>query len=183
MNTILAFARVASAIQDARLDIIGDGSLEGECRKLIESLDLTDRVTLHGARHSDFVLALLKEASVFAQHSVTAPDGDMEGLPVSVLEAMACGLPVVSTRHSGIPEAVEEGRTGLLVEEHDVEGMAEAILGLLKDPQRAAAMGRAGRERILSHFTRERSRDRLREILGISVLDDAGALHMERLGA
>jgi glycosyltransferase involved in cell wall biosynthesis len=107
------------------------------------------------------------KAQAFVQHSVEASDGDCEGLPVAILEAMGHGLPVVSTRHSGIPEAVSDGETGLLVEEHDVDGMADAMCALLEDPARAEAMGRAGRARVEAHFTHEKTAARLREIMGL----------------
>jgi len=83
---------------------------------------------------------------------------------------MACALPVVSTRHSGIPEAVEDGMTGLLVDEHDVEGMAAAMATLLDNRERAAAMGAAGRRRVLDHYTLDHARDRLRAIMGFAPL-------------
>jgi glycosyltransferase involved in cell wall biosynthesis len=100
------------------------------------------------------------------QHSVTGPNGDTEGLPVAIVEAMASALPVLSTRHSGIPEVVLDGETGLLVDEHDVSGMAEAMATLLGDTNRARAMGEAGRRRVLANFTHDHVRDRLRAIMG-----------------
>jgi len=168
--TIAAFDRIAGRYPDARLDIIGDGPLARRCRNLIGRLELNDRVCMHGFKDPDFVAGLMREASIFLQHSLTAADGDCEGLPVAILEAMASALPVVSTWHSGIPEAVEDGITGLLVEERDVEGMAAAIAGLLDDQERGAAMGAAGRRRVLEHFTLEQSRDRLRAIMGFPPL-------------
>ena len=121
---------------------------------------------MHGAQGSDFVVGLLREASLFVQHSVTARNGDAEGLPIAILEAMASAVPVVSTWHSGIPEAVLHNVTGQLVDEHDVEGMAGAMIKLFDYPERAVMMGAAGRKRILAHFTHERARDRLRTIIG-----------------
>jgi glycosyltransferase involved in cell wall biosynthesis len=79
---------------------------------------------------------------------------------------MASAIPIVSTRHSGIVEAVADGVTGLLVNEHDVDGMAQAMAGLLADPNRSARMGAAGREQVLSHYTHAHTRDRLRAIMG-----------------
>src|SRR5581483_7170629 len=102
-----------------------------------------------------------------AQHSITAPDGDTEGLPVSILEAMACSLPVVATRHAGIPEAVEDGVSGFLVAEKDVNGMAIAMADLLENPERAKTMGMAGRERVCQNFTTTRSGERLRFVVGL----------------
>ena len=171
-NTILAFARIAERFPGARLDIVGDGELAAACEKLVARLGLAGRVRLHGKRDPGFVADVLSSASIFAQHSVTAADGDCEGMPVAVLEAMSCALPVVSTRHSGIADAVQDGITGLLVAEHDVDGMADAIASLLEDPARAEAMGKAGRRRVLDNFTQRRARDRLRAVMGLPQLCD-----------
>jgi len=110
----------------------------------------------------------MAKADIFLQHSVTDPtNGDMEGLPVAILEAMARGLPVVSTRHAGIPEQVVEEQTGILVDEGDVDGMAKGILRLAIDPSLRQRMGQAGHRRALANFMWERNRDELREVMGI----------------
>ena len=132
---------------------------------------MTDRVTLHGALGRDACARLMHRASIFVQHSVTAPNGDTEGLPIVVLEAMASGLPVVSTRHSGIPEAVADGETGLLVAEGDVAGMGAGLARLLADPALAARMGAAGHARFLAGFTQAATLARLRAALGLPVHD------------
>jgi colanic acid/amylovoran biosynthesis glycosyltransferase len=174
--TIEAFARVRQRFPKAELDMVGgEGPLADRCATLIHDLGLGDSVRMHGVQTHEFVADLLQRASLFVQHSVTAPDGDAEGLPVAILEAMSAALPVVSTRHSGIPEAVEEGVTGLLVDEHDVTGMATAMAQLLDDQGRAAAMGMAGRQRVIEHFTQEQARDRLRAMMGLSGIATATA--------
>ena len=165
--TIAAFGKIADRFPNARLDIVGDGPLAERCRRLIADLGLSDRVCLHGRQNHEFVSELMGRASMFVQHSVTSAFGDVEGMPVSVLEAMASALPVVSTRHSGIPEAVEQGVSGLLVAERDVDGMAEAMASLLNDQARAAQMGAAGRRRVLERYTQERSGETLRAIMGL----------------
>jgi glycosyltransferase involved in cell wall biosynthesis len=167
--TINAFAGVLQQFPGARLDMIGDGPLREQCQSLITHRGLGGAVRLLGVRSSEDVAETLNRASLFIQHSVTAPDGNTEGLPVALLEAMASGLPVVATRHSGIPEAVSDGETGILVEENDVQGMMQAIAALLADPGRAQAMGKAGRARILAHFTQAHMRDRLRAVMGLSL--------------
>jgi colanic acid/amylovoran biosynthesis glycosyltransferase len=168
--TIAAFGKIAARYPQARLDMIGDGPLASRCRALIGELGLGEQVRLLGIRGSDSVAKLMSQASLFVQHSVIAENGDMEGFPVAILEAMGSALPVVSTRHSGIPEAVEECVTGLLVDEHDVEGMAGAMSTLLHDTERAAKMGLAGRKRLLAHYTHVQARDRLRAIMGFAAL-------------
>ncbi|TIR30181.1 MAG: glycosyltransferase [Mesorhizobium sp.] len=168
--TIEAFARIASRFPEARLDLVGDGPLMARSRALVEQENLADRVIFHGYRSTEFVQGMMQNAAVFVQHSVTARNGDMEGLPVSILEAMASALPVVATRHSGIPEAVVDGETGVLVEEHDIKSTAEALASLLADTRRAARMGDAGRRRVLDHFTQRHTRDRLRRAMALPAI-------------
>lgn len=165
--TIRAFAAAAADRPAAQLDIIGEGPLRPACEAEIAAHGLGDRVRLLGAQPHARVEALLQGASIFLQHSVEAPDGDIEGLPVAVLEAMFTAVPVVATRHSGIPEAAVDGSTALLVEEHDTEAMGAAIVRLLDAPELARSMGAAGRERALSRFTRTQSHARLRTIMGL----------------
>ncbi len=166
--TIRAFAQICGQCPDARLDMIGDGPLADECRDLIGRFGLHDRIRMHGAQPHDVIAQMMQTASLFVQHSVEAKDGNTEGLPVSILEAMTAGLPVVATMHSGIPEVVDDRATGLLVSEHDVDGMASAMAELLGDLDRARMFGEAGRERILKNYTRAQSRDRLRDVMGLS---------------
>jgi colanic acid/amylovoran biosynthesis glycosyltransferase len=166
---IAAFAVAAASHPGATLEIIGDGPLMDRCRKEVRDLGLAERVVLHGARSHAFVRERMQVASVFAQHSVTASNGDTEGLGVAILEAMVSGLPVVSTRHDGIPETVLEGETGLLVDERDIVGMGRAIRALLSDPEHARVLGDAGRARALAHFTRTTSIARLREVMRLRI--------------
>jgi glycosyltransferase involved in cell wall biosynthesis len=163
--TIEAFARIAADFPRARLDLVGDGPLRARCEALVAARGLGDRVTLHGALDHAAVGGFARRAAVFALHSVTDPFGQTEGFPVAISEAMASALPVVSTRHSGIPEHVQDGVTGILVDEHDVEAMARALAALLADPDRAADMGRAGRRYALEHLTRAGSYRRFRELM------------------
>jgi glycosyltransferase involved in cell wall biosynthesis len=163
--TIEAFARIAAAFPEARLDIVGDGPLRGACEALVAAKGLGDRVSLHGAQDHAAITGFTRRAAVFVLHSVTDPFGQTEGFPVAIAEAMASQLPVISTRHSGIPEHVQDGTTGLLVAEGDVEGTAHAMAVLLADPERAAEMGRAGRRYALEHLTRRRSHQRLWEVM------------------
>ncbi len=168
--TIEAFSKVCDQFPDARLEMIGTGPLFGRCKKTIQRLGLESKVVLHGLRDHDFVAEVMGRSAMFVQHSVVSDDGDAEGMPVSVMEAMASALPVVATRHSGIPETVLENTCGLLVEEHDVDGMAGAIAKLLADPILAAKLGAAGRGRILGDFTHQHTGARLRAILGSSAV-------------
>jgi colanic acid/amylovoran biosynthesis glycosyltransferase len=175
-HTVSAFARVAAKTPTAALDFIGDGHLLEECRNLAKQLAVADKVHFHGAQPFETVRKFMSQASIFLQHSVMSKSGDCEGLPVAILEAMASALPVVSTRHSGIPEAVLDGETGLLVDEHDVEGMAAAILRLLSDPGHLRAMGEAGRRRVISHYAHALTTERLCSILKLEPAVEGNAL-------
>jgi colanic acid/amylovoran biosynthesis glycosyltransferase len=153
LATIVAFAEVARRVPEARLRLIGDGSLRPACEQLRHQLGLDHAVTLLGVRPPDSVAQELRSARAFVQHSLRAVNGDSEGTPVAVMEAGASGLPIVATRHGGIPDVVVDGETGLLVDEGDAAGMGRAMLALAEDPARAARLGLAGRLRICDRFS------------------------------
>ncbi len=163
--TIQAFARVHREHPEARLRIIGDGPLLAECRALAQQLGVVDAVTFLGPQPRSVVREEMRLARCFVQHSLEAASGDSEGTPVAVLEAGASGLPVVSTRHGGIPDVVIEGKTGLLVDERDVDGMATEMLRMIEKPELAARMGEAARRRIETTFSQDRSLGRLWSII------------------
>jgi glycosyltransferase involved in cell wall biosynthesis len=159
--TLAAFAEVLRGCPAARLRMIGDGPLMGECRELVRGLGIGDAVALLGPQPHSVIKEEMRRARCFVQHSVEAPSGDCEGTPVSVIEAGASGLPVVSTRHAGIPDVVVEGETGFLVAEGDVRGMAAHMLRLAREPELAGELGRAARRRVESHFSKGQSLARL----------------------
>ncbi|MBV9927403.1 MAG: glycosyltransferase [Acidobacteria bacterium] len=163
--TLEAFARVLRECPDARLRMIGQGPLLRRCRKLAARLSIAHAVTFTGSLPHEAVAAEMRRARLFVQHSVRAESGDSEGTPVSIQEAGAAGLPVVSTRHAGIPEVVVEGETGLLVDEGDVGGMARRMIRLLRDPAHAARLGEAGRRRVREHFSSSSCAERQLEII------------------
>lgn len=135
-----------------RYDIVGDGEQQEELSRLITRLDLEKIVHLRGPKNADEVMDFMKKADIFILPSVTAASGDREGIPVSLMEAMAHGLPVVSTWHSGIPELVENGVTGFLVPERDEAGLAEAILQLISDVDTRMSFGVAARQKVTAEF-------------------------------
>ncbi len=166
--TLDTFRRGAEVCPKLRLDYVGAGELFPAAQQFIRAFDLHDRVTLHGGQPRDVVQQLMRGADVFLQHSVTDPEtGDEEGLPVGILEAMANSLPVVSTHHAGIPEAVLEGITGYLVHEGDSVGMAERLVTLARDPGLRQRMGAAGWRRVKEHFSWEKERTELLKVLGL----------------
>lgn len=129
-------------------DIIGDGPERDSLQALAAELGLAPHVSFHGWRKHSEVIALMRRCHVFLNHSVVGPDGDEEGIPNVLKEAYLCGLPVVATRHAGIPELVEEGVSGLLVAEGDAEAAASALSELYTDPGRRARYAREGRSRV-----------------------------------
>lgn len=165
--TLEAFGRIAARHPQAHLDLVGDGPLMERCRETIARHGVAGQVTLHGALPHARVREIMRPASIFVQHSVTAPNGDIEGFPTAIAEAMSAELCVVSTRHSGIPEHVHDGETGLVVDEGDVEGMAAALDRVLSDEGYARALGRAARVHAMAHLDRDRSRQRVRDALGL----------------
>lgn len=153
MNTIKAFAEVFRHFPDSILIMVGGKTdLFEECNKLAETLGLKNSVQFPGVLQSEDIVRLMQNSNVFVQHSITPDNGDMEGTPNSILEASACGLPVVSTLHGGIMEAVLHNETGYLVPENDVIGMAAWIIKLLRDPDLARTMGLKGRAHIEANY-------------------------------
>ncbi|MBU0994021.1 MAG: glycosyltransferase [Proteobacteria bacterium] len=162
---IRAFAKVFTKHPGARLCIVGDGPLRSKLEGIRSEAGLQDSVQFLGWRTSSEVVELLANAHMLIAPSVTSADGDMEGIPVSIMEAMAQGLPVVATQHSGIPELVKDGESGLLVPERDVDSLAGAIDQMLSFPDRWESMGKSGRKYIEAHFNQSILNDRLVEII------------------
>lgn len=164
---IEAFARLIANKPDldVRLDMIGDGPLFENIRELADGFMLGHRLVLHGSVQHDEVRTLLNDAHIFVLPSVIAADGDMEGIPVAIMEAMALGLAVISTHHSGIPELVADGRSGLLVPERDVEALSAAMEALAEQPEKIASMGREGRAIIEENYDERKQAQKLFDAL------------------
>src|SRR5690606_25159636 len=125
--TILAFNEVLKKHPDAKLYLAGDGDLYEACINITNSLKIQNNVCFLGVIEIDQYLELLNKCYGYVQHSITALNGDKEGTPVSILEASIAGIPVISTRHSGIKDVIIEGKTGYLVDEFDINKMAESM--------------------------------------------------------
>ncbi len=153
--TILAMKKVVEKHPDAKLYMAGEGPLMDACVNLSEFFDLKSNIIFLGRCSHDEIISYYEKVTAYVQHSITPANGDMEGTPVAILEASAAGLPVISTKHAGIPDVILNGKTGLLVEEHDVDGMAEAMIQLLDDKEKASQLGLAGRTNIAENFSME----------------------------
>ena len=138
---------------DVQCDIIGEGPMGDELAAMIRERGLTTTVRLLGPRTQEEVTRRMAGTSLFVLPSVVAPDGQMEGIPVSLMEAMAAGCAVVSTSIAGIPELVDHGVSGLLVPPGDARALANAMRELLADPGRARRMGERGRDKVIAEFT------------------------------
>jgi colanic acid/amylovoran biosynthesis glycosyltransferase len=167
--TLLAFRQVAAAYPAARLTMIGDGPLWHVCKQLAEGMGLAERVVFAGPRPHHEVAAAMGGARAFVQHSIRAENGDSEGTPVAILEAAAAGLPVISTRHGGICDVVEENVTGLLVDEGDVNGMAQAMIKLAEDCALATRLGREAGARAGRAFPQKQQIARLWEVIASAI--------------
>jgi glycosyltransferase involved in cell wall biosynthesis len=152
-DLIAAFARVLRTISDANLVIVGDGPQEAVLRAQVRALNIERSVAFLGSKPHSSVLDLMSSAWVFCLPSVTAKSGDSEGLAIVLLEAGAHGVPVVATRHGGIPEAVEHEKSGLLHQEHDVEGLASSLEHLLRNEKARLEMGRNARAHVVKNFS------------------------------
>lgn len=148
-----------------RCVLVGDGPERGAVERQVEALGLGARVELLGNQPQDRVRALLDGSDAMVLPSVTTPDGMMDGIPVALMEAMATALPVVSTRVSGIPELVQDGRTGLLAPEQDAAALADALERLSREPELARRLGEQGRALVLERFNLLENAARLRGYL------------------
>lgn len=138
-----------------RVLIIGDGPMKMDLEQLIEQSGCGDRVQLAGARNQSEIAEILAGATIFALPCVTEKAGGKDNLPTVIMEAMASGVPCVSTRLAGVPEMVIDGSTGLLTEERDPDAFAHALATLLADNELCLQMGIAGHERAAKIFAKE----------------------------
>jgi len=134
-------------------DVVGHGPMREELEAMVRAQKLGGVFQLAGARSQDDVARMMAEATLFVLPSIIASDGQMEGIPVALMEAMASGRAVVSTKISGIPELVDDGRSGLLVAPGDAPALARAMRTLLEDRERARQMGLQGQKKVRAEFT------------------------------
>jgi colanic acid/amylovoran biosynthesis glycosyltransferase len=161
---IRAVAKLAKYKNNIEYIIVGDGPLRGYLQRLVQKLQLSNTVRMVGWKPQDQVIQILDRAHFLLAPSVTSKNDDQEGIPVALMEAMAMGLPVVSTQHSGIPELIENGVSGFLVPERDVEALFDRLKFLVEHPELWQKMGQHGRNCVSEHYDINKLNDRLIKI-------------------
>jgi glycosyltransferase involved in cell wall biosynthesis len=160
--------------------LVGDGPERAAIEARIAEAGLGDALSLAGNQPQDRIRAILQSSDAVVLPSVTTADGMMDGIPVALMEAMALGVPVVSTRISGIPELVVDGRTGLLAPEKDAVALADALERLHRDRALARRLGEEGRRHVLARFDLRRNAARLHELLSRALAGDGQAPSVSR---
>lgn len=161
-----AFALLRDEMTDWTLDIVGDGPLLGALKEEARRLQIEGRVHFHGAVGQDRVFALMRESDVFVMPSVVASDGWQEAFGLALVEAQATGLPVIGTTVGGMPEALIEGRTGLLVPPRDPVALSEAMRDLGLSPTRRRGLGEQGRAFVEAAFQQRSLNSKLLALVG-----------------
>ena len=151
-TTLCAFAIFQKEFPNAELVIAGKGPLQAHLEELAEELGISSKVQFRGFLTQGELMDLYATSHIFVHPSETPPDKNQEGIPNSVLEAMSTGLPVVATTHGGIPEAVEHGRGGLLVQERDFESLATGMKEIARSRNAFREMGLLGSEYVAANF-------------------------------
>lgn len=156
-TTMRAFSLVLRQWPGSRLVLAGDGPMREDLEELAERLEIAHAVIFTGFLSQDELRKEVYASHAFVHPSRTGADGNREGIPNSMLEAMASGAPVVATRHGGIPEAITHGTSGLLVDENDHEALADSLIVLLHDRDHAHDLAIGGRAAVEKHFDRVRN--------------------------
>ncbi|HXJ31728.1 MAG TPA: glycosyltransferase family 4 protein, partial [Gemmatimonadales bacterium] len=169
-TTIRALPLVQAKVPGARYVVAGGGPLREYLGRVAQSVGVEQNVEFLGEVSDDQLLDLYRSADVLAVLSrESASLGGAEGFGIVCLEAAACGVPVVAGRSGGLPDAVQDGVTGILVDPQDLGAAAEAIVSLLADPARARRMGAAGRSAVLDHFTWDHMAREARRLFGEAI--------------
>lgn len=164
-----SFRRASKIFPNITLDYIGEGSLYPAVSQYIQSFSLENKIKLHGAQPNYIVKDYMLKSDIFLQHSITDPyTGDQEGLPVAILEAMAHSIPVISTNHAGIPEAIINGVNGFLVDEGDVGNMSNKIIKLCKDEMLRKNFSEKALETAINKFSWDREREELINLIKLN---------------
>jgi len=162
--SIRAVAKIVRQYPRIEYKIIGDGHLKNDIVSLIQELNVAAYVKLLGWCTQDEVETIMAESDIFLAPSVTARDGDREGTPTVLIEASARCLPVISTQHAGIPEVVQDGKSGFLVPEKDVSALTEKLQYLIENPVIWSELGQAGRRHVIESYDKNKINDQLLKI-------------------
>ncbi|GHC06554.1 glycosyltransferase [Thermomonas carbonis] len=162
---LLAFAGLVRSHPECTLRIIGTGPLRESGEMLARALGIAGQVRWLGVLSPNDVAAELRSSRALIQFSHTTPSGDSEGTPLAVLEAMSSGIPVIGSRHAGIPDVIEHEVHGLLVDPFDVAGLTDALRRLAVAPALAAGLGRAAAGAVRNFYTRQRYLDQLASLI------------------
>jgi glycosyltransferase involved in cell wall biosynthesis len=153
--TLLAFKQAQEVCPELKIKFIGEGELLQVCKDISSSLKIKN-IEYCGVLSPEQIAEEMSNSFCFIQHSKTAANGDKEGTPVAVMEAMASGLPVISTYHAGIPDVIQNEENGFLVQEGDLEGMGKAIVKLYQDRNLAKKFGDNNKKYIQTNLTQEK---------------------------
>jgi len=154
-DSIKAVAKVIKIYPNVLYEIIGEGEEMVRLSSLIKDLGLTHKIKLLGYLSFDQILEKLKESHLFLFTPFTPSYGEQEGIPNAIKEAMLVGLPVVATRHGGIPELVQDGFSGFLVAEKDINAITEKLIYLIKNPRKWGTMGKIGSDYVRNTFNKD----------------------------
>jgi Glycosyltransferase len=170
--TLRAFAAFLGKYPKATLTIAGEGPMLAELQALARELNVDPRVSFTGFISQEQLRDIYYQSDIFLHPSQTGRDGNQEGIPNSMLEAMASGLPVFATRHGGTPEAIENGVSGVLVPERDHEELAGALLNAAQDPFFLSRIARSGAEVVRKNFDLRAQAQRLEDIYLRTISND-----------
>lgn len=163
-TALQAFANFHGFNPNARFVIAGDGPMKEQLHEMIRELGMQQAVELRGFLDQAALNKLYAESHVFVHPSEMTSDKNQEGVPNSMLEAMATGLPVIATHHGGIPEAVTHGTHGLLVPERDNDAVFQAMFRCIEHPEHLLEMGKAAADEVRAEFSQDRAIEKLEEI-------------------
>jgi glycosyltransferase involved in cell wall biosynthesis len=151
-HLIAALGMINKKFSKARLIVVGSGPEEGRLRQLAASYGMGDQVCFHGAGSRDQVVKQMRASGIVVVPSITAADGDREGLGLVTIEAMGCGCAVIAHDFAAVHDVIEDGKNGLLVPQADETALSEALAKLLNDPKRQQELGLEGRRSVLESF-------------------------------
>lgn len=163
---IEALSKINKQISDFEYHIVGSGDYLKICKQKVTEIWLSDKVIFHGyiPHYEDRLVKFYQDADIFILPSITLKDNDKEGIPGTIVEAMASGLPIISTYHAGIPSIIENGKEGLLVKERDVDALSNAILKLIEDKDLRKTLGKNAQQKAIEELDLYKGTERLEKI-------------------